>query len=291
MILPFSDIIGLSKHRSYRIGYSGLIVVIKGHEEVFFELSTTERRDDCMAQLEHHVEAVQRQLAEGKTPGDTQEHREHLDLLALAASKLSMGSAEGGEDQERAIQQALFRTSTGSSIPHPPPETTAGQPPIMFCSTSSDFVTFRPEKSLRFTCLTIGSRGDVQPYIALCKGLMAEGHKCKIASHGEYRKWVEGHGIAFEEVGGDPAELMQREFSVLLSSSSDTNSSSRTVMIAHDFFTISFMKEAVGRFRGWLDDLLETTWTACQDTDVLIESPSAIAGYHIAEALRIPYYR
>lgn len=62
-------------------------------------------------------------------------------------------------------------------------------------------------------------------------------------------------------------------------------------MIAHDFFTVSFMKEAVGRFRGWLDDLLETTWKACQDTDVLIESPSAIAGYHIAEAMRIPYYR
>ncbi|ORY54999.1 hypothetical protein BCR35DRAFT_319588 [Leucosporidium creatinivorum] len=272
MILPFSDIIGLSKHRSYRIGYSGLIVVIKGHEEIFFELSTSERRDECMAQLEHRVELVQQQLAEGETPGDTKEHREHLDLLNLAASRMSLGSTEGGEEQERLIEQALFRTSTGSSIPHPPSESIANQPPIMFCSTSSDFVTFRPEKSLKFTCLTIGSRGDVQPYIALCKGLMAEGHRCRIASHGEYRKWVEGHGIEFEEVGGDPAELMQ-------------------LMIAHDFFTISFMKEAVGRFRGWLDDLLETTWKACQDTDVLIESPSAIAGYHIAEALRIPYYR
>lgn len=51
------------------------------------------------------------------------------------------------------------------------------------------------------------------------------------------------------------------------------------------------MKEALGHFRGWLDDLLETTWKACQGADVLIESPSAIAGYHIAEALRIPYYR
>lgn len=63
------------------------------------------------------------------------------------------------------------------------------------------------------------------------------------------------------------------------------------VMIAHDFFTISFMKEAVGKFRSWLDDLLATAWKACQNTDVLIESPSAMAGYHIAEALQIPYYR
>lgn len=62
-------------------------------------------------------------------------------------------------------------------------------------------------------------------------------------------------------------------------------------MIAHDFFSIAFMKESLGHFRGWLDDLLETAWKSCQGADVLIESPSAIAGYHIAEALQIPYFR
>ncbi|KAK4699137.1 hypothetical protein P7C70_g7126, partial [Phenoliferia sp. Uapishka_3] len=250
MILPLSDIIAVSKHRSYRIGYSGLIVVIKGHEELFFELHSAERRDACRSQLEAQSELVHQQIADGQAPGDTLEHQHHLDLLDLAASTLS-------DRSERRL---------------PEPSSSSDQPPVMFCSTSSDFVTFRPDKSLNFTCLTIGSRGDVQPYIALCKGLMAEGHKCKIASHGEYRAWVEGHGIGFEEVGGDPAELMQ-------------------LMIAHDFFTISFMKEALGHFRGWLDDLLETTWKACQGADVLIESPSAIAGFHIAEALQIPYYR
>jgi sterol 3beta-glucosyltransferase len=45
------------------------------------------------------------------------------------------------------------------------------------------------------------------------------------------------------------------------------------------------------QFRGWIEDLLKTSWEACQDTDVLVESPSAMAGYHIAEALRIPYFR
>jgi sterol 3beta-glucosyltransferase len=40
-----------------------------------------------------------------------------------------------------------------------------------------------------------------------------------------------------------------------------------------------------------LDDLLATSWVACQGTDVLIESPSAMGGYHIAEALGIPYFR
>ena len=45
------------------------------------------------------------------------------------------------------------------------------------------------------------------------------------------------------------------------------------------------------KFRSWIDDLLKTSWEACQGTDLLIESPSAMGGIHIAEALEIPYFR
>lgn len=37
--------------------------------------------------------------------------------------------------------------------------------------------------------------------------------------------------------------------------------------------------------------VLRDAWFACQDADVLIESPSAMAGIHIAEGLGIPYMR
>jgi sterol 3beta-glucosyltransferase len=37
-----------------------------------------------------------------------------------------------------------------------------------------------------FTCLTIGSRGDVQPYIALGLRLKRDGHRVVIVTHGEY---------------------------------------------------------------------------------------------------------
>ena len=79
------------------------------------------------------------------------------------------------------------------------------------------------------------------------------------------------------------------------------------ICVENGTFTVSFLKEGLlkvcfstfsrrsaeyfDKFRGWLDDLLKTSWEACQGTDVLIESPSAMAGYHIAEALRIPYFR
>lgn len=63
-------------------------------------------------------------------------------------------------------------------------------------------------KPVHITCLTIGTRGDVQPYVALCLRLMKDGHKCRIATHREYKSWIESYGIEFGQVLGDPAELM-----------------------------------------------------------------------------------
>ena len=37
--------------------------------------------------------------------------------------------------------------------------------------------------------------------------------------------------------------------------------------------------------------MLNDSWTACRDADVLSESPSTMSGIHIAEALNIPYFR
>lgn len=58
-------------------------------------------------------------------------------------------------------------------------------------------------------CLTIGSRGDVQPYIALAKGLQQAGHEVTIVTHEEYKEWVEGWGIKHRTAGGDPGALMK----------------------------------------------------------------------------------
>ncbi|KAK3082461.1 Sterol 3-beta-glucosyltransferase, partial [Teratosphaeriaceae sp. CCFEE 6253] len=81
--------------------------------------------------------------------------------------------------------------------------------PIIFDDPDASVLDFKPKKSLRITCLTIGSRGDIQPYIALCKGLLADGQRPRIATHKEFKGWVEKHGIEFAPVEGDPAELMR----------------------------------------------------------------------------------
>jgi sterol 3beta-glucosyltransferase len=157
-------------------------------------------------------------------------------------------------------------------MPKTAEEVRAEAPAILFDDPRASILNFKPNESLRITCLTIGSRGDVQPYIALCKGLLAEGHKPRIATHSEFKVWIESYGIQFEPVAGDPAELMR-------------------LCIENGMFTYSFLKEASGKFRAWIDELLTSGWKACQNSDILIESPSAMGGIHIAEALGIPYFR
>ncbi|KAI9622861.1 hypothetical protein H4Q26_014798 [Puccinia striiformis f. sp. tritici PST-130] len=109
---------------------------------------------------------------------------------------------------------------------------------------------------------------------SLAKRLMQDGHTVTIASHPEYRSWVESFGILYKDVGGDPGALMN--FSV-----------------EHNFFSPGFFKEGLGYFKNWLNNLFMEAWIATRDSEaeLLIESPSTFSGIHIAEALRIPYFR
>ena len=54
----------------------------------------------------------------------------------------------------------------------------------------------------------VGSRGDVQPFIALGNELQKFGHKVRLATHSVFEGFIRDSGIDFFPIGGDPAELM-----------------------------------------------------------------------------------
>lgn len=56
---------------------------------------------------------------------------------------------------------------------------------------------------LRFLLVTYGTRGDVQPYIGLCRILMDRGHTCRIATHTCHEEWIRSSGIDFRPLGND----------------------------------------------------------------------------------------
>ncbi|KAF7718639.1 Sterol 3-beta-glucosyltransferase [Penicillium ucsense] len=253
MILPLKDVENVEKEKGFRFGYHGLVIIVRGHEELFFEFSTADGRDDCAVTLHQNLESV-KYLAES---GILAAEEHDLTEAARAEHRMLQEARNDNPDEES--------TGTGRSV-------SESEVSPFFDDPLASIINFKPSESLKITCLTIGSRGDVQPYIALCKGLLAEGHRPKIATHAEFEPWIRSHGIDFALVDGDPAELMR-------------------ICVENGMFTYSFLREATSKFRGWIDDLLSSSWASCQGSDVLIESPSAMAGIHIAEALRIPYFR
>jgi len=52
---------------------------------------------------------------------------------------------------------------------------------------------------MRIVIPTIGSRGDVQPFIALAQGLERAGHTVTLMSHPVMRALVESHSVEFAE--------------------------------------------------------------------------------------------
>jgi sterol 3beta-glucosyltransferase len=62
---------------------------------------------------------------------------------------------------------------------------------------------------MRFTILAHGSRGDVQPYVALGAGLQRVGHAVCLAAPGLFESFVTEHGLEFAPLAGDPADLMR----------------------------------------------------------------------------------
>ena len=55
----------------------------------------------------------------------------------------------------------------------------------------------------KIAMFTMGTRGDVQPYIILSRALMNSGFDVILGSHPCWRSLIESYGVHFEPVGPD----------------------------------------------------------------------------------------
>ncbi|KAF2152231.1 glycosyltransferase family 1 protein [Myriangium duriaei CBS 260.36] len=66
-----------------------------------------------------------------------------------------------------------------------------------------------PPPPLNVVIQVVGSRGDVQPFVAVGKILKnAYGHRVRLATHPNFKDFVQENGLEFFSIGGDPARLM-----------------------------------------------------------------------------------
>jgi UDP:flavonoid glycosyltransferase YjiC (YdhE family) len=65
--------------------------------------------------------------------------------------------------------------------------------------------------TMRVVITTVGSRGDVQPYVALGCGLARRGHEVTLATHAPFEGLARAHGLGFFPLSVDPQALISSE--------------------------------------------------------------------------------
>ena len=62
---------------------------------------------------------------------------------------------------------------------------------------------------MNIALLTLGTRGDVQPFIALGKALKARGHSVVLDAPENFHSWIESHGLTYRSIGVDMQTFVQ----------------------------------------------------------------------------------
>ncbi|WP_097142848.1 glycosyltransferase [Rhizobium subbaraonis] len=129
---------------------------------------------------------------------------------------------------------------------------------------------------MRVAIETLGTRGDVQPYIALAMGLMARGHQVQLAAPVQFTDMAAENGVPFADLPG--------EFLALL----DTREA-RAAIAGGEGFSAGF--KLLKHVRPLMMRLLDEEWRAVSSfqPDVLVYHPKSFGSPDMAAALGVPH--
>ncbi|GLQ57898.1 glycosyltransferase [Devosia nitrariae] len=124
----------------------------------------------------------------------------------------------------------------------------------------------------RIAVCTIGTQGDVQPYLALAIALKARGYSVVLGASEDFQDMIEGYGIEFQSLGASIQNFLQQ--------SRFENAMSQSMLINGP----SLLRQG----QQIVDIAARRAWTMCQGADAIILNMNTSFGIDIAEALRIP---
>jgi sterol 3beta-glucosyltransferase len=129
---------------------------------------------------------------------------------------------------------------------------------------------------MKITLIAFGTRGDVQPSIALAKALQAKGHALKLLASQNFKSWIESHGLEAAPAAVDIQTIM--------------NSEGGHVWIEqgnNPMKQLQAMKALINQYgRVMVDD----AWAACQGAEAVISQfTSAAYMESIAQKLNVPH--
>jgi len=130
---------------------------------------------------------------------------------------------------------------------------------------------------MKVLIMTLGTRGDVQPFIALARGLLAAGHEVVLTAPQRFAGFAAGHGVPFAGVDDGPMRLMDDP--VMAGAMIEGGARARL--------------QQVRNMPAMFTQVLADCWAVASDgagagADVVVHNGQIIAGQHVAEKLGIP---
>jgi len=125
---------------------------------------------------------------------------------------------------------------------------------------------------MRIAIIASGSRGDVEPYVALGKGLQAAGHVVRLVTHENFESLVTSHGVEFWPVAGSVQDVAE----------------SMAALIENGNFLAILAQMGKEAQRGALA-LTGASLAACRGMDLIVAGIGGVfVGVAVAEKLGLP---
>lgn len=136
---------------------------------------------------------------------------------------------------------------------------------------------------MRIGIITIGSRGDVQPYIALGTAFKRTGYEVRLITHEAFADTVREEGLEFADLGVDPRTVMEQ-----VMQEAGLAQDTRRVAL---FRQMAFMRQALRIAQPLLQKGVQQAWQAIQDVDALVLSVLGVyVGIPFARKRGIPAF-
>ena len=125
---------------------------------------------------------------------------------------------------------------------------------------------------LRVVLATVGSRGDVQPMLALAQALAARGHVPVVAAPPNFETWVRGLGFEFAPLGTDIEVFLAENADVLTGN------------------PVKALRGIARYFSDQIPVQVRQLQATCRGADAMIWAGLAVTAPSVAEHLRLPSF-
>lgn len=130
---------------------------------------------------------------------------------------------------------------------------------------------------MKITILTSGTRGDIQPYLALGVGLKKSGHQVRMVGAEDFEGFVKSYGLDFFPLHMNMSEVIDSE-------------GAQAILEAGNPLKGLLLQQRMTRSSAQHDTMQTGLWNACQGAEAIIYHPGLANGYFIARHLGIPCF-